>query len=99
MMTPAKVDIRSAKTAVLSQKKKTMQFRVVTEADIELTTFSTKPRASFDADNGDTRMIGFDVELAANEKLTVRVLMTPGSKEKPLKLDVKNVENWSRPLK
>ena len=99
MMTPAKVDIRSAKTAVLSQKKKTMQFRVVTEADIELTTFSTKPRASFDADNGNTRMIGFDVELAANEKLTVRVLMTPGSKEKPLKLDVKNVENWSRPLK
>jgi len=44
-------------------------------------------------------MIGFDVKLKANEKITIQVVMTPGSKEKPIKLDIKNVENWSQPLK
>jgi hypothetical protein len=43
-------------------------------------------------------MIGFDVELKANEKITIQVIMTPGAKEKPIKLDIKNVENWSKPL-
>ncbi len=98
MVTPAKVDIKSDKSAVLSQKNKTMQFDVVTEAVVKLATYSTEPRTQYDAGNGDTRMIGFDVELPANEKLTIRVLMTPGSKEKALKLDIKNVENWSHKL-
>jgi hypothetical protein len=98
MVTPAKVDIKSDKSAVLSQKNKTMQFCVVTEADVKLATYSTKPRSEYDAGNGDTRMIGFDLELAANEKVTVRVLMAPGPKEKPLNLDVKNVESWSHEL-
>jgi hypothetical protein len=76
-----------------------MQFNVYTEADIKLATYSTKPRSRFDEDNGDTRMLGFDVKLAANEKVTIQVVMTVGPEEKPLKGDIKNVENWSQPLK
>ena len=99
MVTPAKVDIKTAKKAVLRQKQKTMQFNVYTEADIKLATYSTEPRSYLDADNGDTQMLGFDVKLAANEKVTIQVVMTPGAKEKPLKGDIKNVESWSQPLK
>jgi hypothetical protein len=99
MVTPAKVEIKSAKKAVLAQKRKTMQFSVYTEADIKLATYSTEPRSALDEDNGDTRMLGFDVKLAANEKVTIQVVMTPGAKEKPFKGDIKNVENWSQPLK
>jgi hypothetical protein len=98
MVTPAKVNIKSGKSAVLSQKRKTMRFNVYSEADIKLEIYSTKPRSHLDADNGDTRMLGFDIELAPNEKITTRVVMTPGAKEKPLKGDIKNVENWSQPL-
>jgi len=99
MVTPARVDIKSDKTAILSQKQKTMQFHVVTKADAKLATYSTEPRSKYDAENGDTRMIGFDAKLSANEKVTIQVVMVAGSKEKPLKLDIKNVENWSQPLK
>ncbi len=98
MATPAKVNIKSDTRATLSQKQKTMQFHVITKADVKLATYSTEPRSRFDAKNGDTRMIGFDVELAANEKITIKVVMTPGSKEIPIDLDIKNVENWSQPL-
>ena len=98
MVTPAKVNIKSNNTAVLSQEQKTMQFNVYTEADVKLATYSTKPRSRLDAENPNTRMIGFDIELKANEKLTIRVVMTPGSKEKKLKLDIDDVENWSQPL-
>jgi DUF1680 family protein len=98
MVTPAKVDIKSDKSAVLSQEQKTMQFNVYTDSQVKLATYSTKPRSRLDAENPNTRMIGFDIELKANEKLTIRVVMTPGSKEKKLKLDIDDVENWSQPL-
>lgn len=100
MGTPAKVDIRSNKTAILSQKEKTMQFNVVTKADVKLTTYSTKPRASFDADNGDTRMIGFEVKLAPNEKVTIAVVMTTDESQKiPTEKSLKKIQNWSKPFK
>lgn len=98
MVTPAKVDIKSATKAVLRRKRKEMQFAVYTDADIQLATYSTKPRSYLDKKNGDTRMLGFDVKLAANEKTTIRVVMSAGAEEKPFNLDIKNVEDWSQPL-
>ncbi|MCF7954294.1 MAG: heparinase II/III family protein [Phycisphaerae bacterium] len=95
MVTPAKVDIKSDRTAVLSQEGKTMQFEVVTDSNVKVATYSTEPRSKYDAENPDTRMIGFDVELKAGEKVTVRVVMTPGAEVKPLTGDIKNVEGWS----
>jgi hypothetical protein len=95
MVTPAKVEIKSDKSAVLSQKRKTMRFNVYTDSQIKLATYSTEPRSRLDAKNPNTRMLGFDVELKANEKVTIQVVMTPGAKEKPLKLDIKNAESWS----
>ena len=96
MVTPAKVEIQSDKTAVLSQKQKTMRFSVVTEADVKLATYSTKPRADYDADNGNTRMIGYEVTLAPNEKATLAVVMTLGSQPAPT--EVQEIQSWSKPL-
>jgi len=98
MVTPARVDIQSDKAAILSQKQKTMQFQVVTEADVKLTTYSTKPRSSFDADNGDTRMIGFEVTLAPDEKVAIAVFMTAGSQHIPAEMSLKKIQTWSKPL-
>ena len=98
MATPAKVDIKSDKTATLSQKQKTMQFHVVTKADLKLTTYSTQPRASYDAKNPDTRMIGFEVTLAPNENVTIAVFMTPGSQQIPAEAGLKNIRSWSKPF-
>jgi hypothetical protein len=99
MVTPAEVDIKSDTTAVLSQKKKTMQFEVVTDSGVKVATYSTKPRTKYDAENKNSRMIGFDVKLKANEKVTIRVVMTPGSNIIPLKGRFTNLESWSAKLK
>ena len=72
MVTPAQVNIQSDTFAILSRKQKSMQFRVVTDADIKLATYSTEPRSHLDSENEDTRMIGFDVELAPDEKIMFR---------------------------
>jgi hypothetical protein len=98
MVTPARVDIQSDKAAILSLKQKTMQFQVVTEADVKLTTYSTKPRSMFDADNGDTRMIGFEVTLAPDEKVAIAVFMTAGSQHIPAEMSLKKIQTWSKPL-
>ena len=99
MATPAEVKIESERKARLIQKDKVMQFQVLTEADVKLTTFSTEPRADYDAENPNTRMIGFNVQLPADKELTIRVLMMPGEKEKTVDHDFQNLENWSPPLK
>jgi len=98
MVTPAKVDIQSDKKAILSQKQKTMKFQILTEADVKLATYSTEPRSKYDAGNGDTRMIGFDVSLAPNEKATIAVVMTGGSQPIPAKTDIRDIQSWSKPL-
>ena len=98
MATPAKVDIQSDKTAILSQKQKTMRFDVVTDTDVKLATYSTKPRADYDADNGDTRMIGFEIELAAGQEVRLTILMTPEAKSKPAVPAIKPCLDWSKPL-
>ncbi|MCF7955286.1 MAG: heparinase II/III family protein [Phycisphaerae bacterium] len=95
MVTPAKVDIKSDTAAVLSQNNKTMQFEVFTDSNVKAATYSTEPRSKYDAENPGTCMIGFDVKLKANEKVTVKVVMTPGAKAKPIIGDIKNVEKWS----
>jgi hypothetical protein len=75
-----------------------MKFQVVTEADVKLATYSTEPRSKYDADNGDTRMIGFDVTLAPNEKVTIAVVMTYGSQPIPTETDIRKIQSWSKPL-
>ncbi len=98
MATPAEVKLQSDRKARLIQKDKVMQFQILTDADVKLTTFSTEPRAEYDAPNPNTRMIGFNVELPPNKEFTIRVLMTPGQKEKTVEQDFQTLENWSPSL-
>jgi hypothetical protein len=98
MVTPATVEIVSDNSALLKQKGKVLQFRVVSDADVKLGTFSTEPRADYDAQNPGTRMIGFDVLLEPGQHQTVRVMMAAGTEEGPLDTNLKNVEAWSELL-
>ncbi|MBN1818535.1 MAG: heparinase II/III family protein, partial [Sedimentisphaerales bacterium] len=61
MVTPAEVSIESNNSAVLKKAGKIMRMTVFTEGPIQLKTYSTEPKADFDAANPDTRLIGFEV--------------------------------------
>ena len=94
MTTAAGVNITSDTTAILSQEQKEMQFHVVTDSDIELTTFSTEPPASYDSANPDTRQIGFKVELESNESTRMAVFLIPGAQNDPVNAEFLQSDLW-----
>jgi len=78
MVTPAEVDIQSATKAILKKDGKTLAFEVMCPKETKIATWSTEPRSDWDEPNPGTRIIGFEVKLAANEETDVTVIMSPG---------------------
>jgi len=97
MVTGAKVLIQSPRQAVLEQDGKKLLVRVVSDTPAQLTIYSTEPKAEWDAPNPGRRMIGFEVELAAAQKQSIGVLMTPGNKDDS-DIHLRPVLSWSDEL-
>ncbi|MHC4741299.1 MAG: heparinase II/III domain-containing protein [Planctomycetota bacterium] len=97
MVTPAKVSIKGKKEALLTKSGKTMRFTVITDKDIQLQTYSTAPKADYDASNGDTRLIGFEVSLSPVQMSRTVVLMTPASKKEEAETNLPALLKWSKP--
>jgi hypothetical protein len=88
MVTPADVKILDYNTVELTQNGKKMYMQVVSKNKISLKTWSTDPVNSFDESNPGTIRVGFEVNLAANEKSDFTVFLSPAKKTikaKPLK--------------
>ncbi len=88
MVTPADVKILDYNTVELTQNGKKMYMQVVSKNKISLKTWSTNPVNSFDESNPGTIRVGFEVNLAANEKSDFTVFLSPAKKTikaKPLK--------------
>jgi len=97
MVTPAQVSIESNKSALLKKEGKTMHFNVLTDQEIQLKTYSTKPKADYDASNPGTRLIGFEVSLSPGQAVRLAVLMSPSSVKTKTSIDLKSVLQWSKP--
>jgi len=97
MVTGAKVSITSKKDALLKKDGKTMRFTVVTDEKIELQTYSTAPKADYDASNGDTRLIGFEVSLSSGQTARTAVLMSPSKAKAKAPIDLPSLLQWSEP--
>ena len=97
MVTPAEVTIESSNKALLKIGKKVMRLSVLTDEKIQLKTWSTEPKADYDAPNRGTRLIGFEVSLSAGQAVrTVVIMSPPGAKARP-SIDLKPVLQWSTP--
>jgi len=77
MVTPAEVQIISSNKAILKKDGKTMAFEVICPKATKIQVWSTEPRSNWDEPNPGTRIIGFEVNLAADEEIRVTVTMTP----------------------
>ena len=97
MVTPAKVSITGNKDALLKKDGKTMRFTVVTDAKIRLQTYSTAPQADYDASNGDTRLIGFEVSLSSGQSARTVVVMSPSKAKGNAAIDLPGLLEWSKP--
>ncbi len=94
MVTGADVSIEGNKTALLKQKTKTMRLTVLTDKPIKLRTYSTEPKADYDAPNRGTRMIGFEVSLSGDEAARTVVVMTGSDAIADPMIDIKSVLKW-----
>lgn len=90
MVTPADVKILDYNTVELIQNGKKMYMQVVSKNIISLKTWSTDPVNSFDEPNPGTIRVGFEVNLAANEKSDFTVFLSPSKKT----MKVKPLKSW-----
>jgi Heparinase II/III-like protein len=99
MVTPAEVTIVNDKHARLVQQGKTMRLTVLAGAQtqLKLKTYSTEPKADYDAPNPNTRMIGFEVAVPAGQKLRTAVLLTPPGVRADEAIDLEPLAAWSEP--
>jgi hypothetical protein len=77
MLTPAAVTLTGPNTALLSKDGQTLTLRVAEPARISLKTWPTDPPHDYDAPNPGTTLVGFEVELPANAKAALSVLLLP----------------------
>lgn len=99
MATKANVDIQSDQQALLTQDGKTLHLEIIGANNAKLATYSTEPRADYDAPNPNTRMIGFQVELDPKEKIRMAVLITSGSTDvRATPPSLRSLTAWSAPL-
>jgi len=94
MVTPAEVTIVNDRHAQLQQQGKTMALTVLTDAKTRLTTYSTEPKADYDAPNPGTRLVGFEVSLPAGKEASTTVVLTPPGARANAAPDLKPLANW-----
>ncbi|MBN1125153.1 MAG: heparinase II/III family protein [Sedimentisphaerales bacterium] len=97
MVTPAEVSVENNNNALLKKAGKTMRLTVLTEAQVQLRTYSTEPKADYDAPNPNTRLIGFEVSLSSGQAVRTTVLISPLSENATLAVDLPSVRTWSAP--
>jgi len=97
MVTTAEIVIESSNTALLKQEAKAVRLTVLTDEDIKLRTYSTEPKADYDAPNPGTRLIGFEVSLAPQQQALTIVIINPSSATAELQIEPKSVLQWSNP--
>lgn len=90
MVTPAEVQILDYNTVELIQNGKKMYLQVVSKNKISLKTWSTEPVNSYDEPNTGTIRIGFESNLAANEKSEFSVFLSTSKKSKK----IKSLKEW-----
>jgi hypothetical protein len=97
MVTPAKVSITDDTDALLTKDGKAMRLTVITNEKIKLKTYSTAPKADYDAPNPDACLIGFEVPLSPGRAVRTVVLMSPSNLNTEPSLDLPSVLQWSKP--
>ena len=77
LLTPADVKITGKNEAELTKNGKKLLLQVQEPANITMKTWSTVPPNWYDAANPGTMMTGFEVNIPANTKTTLTVLLIP----------------------
>jgi hypothetical protein len=96
MLTPAEVKISGDGGAELSQNGKKLHLKVIQPAGAVLKTWSTDPGHEYDAPNPGTMLVGFEVNVPANTKVDLSVLLVPDGVVLKKEPSVPKLSNWKK---
>jgi len=98
MVTPAKVTAIQGNSLTLEQRGKTLQVSVDGDVKPTWSTYSTEPKADYDAANPGTRMVGFEFSLRPNQQARYTVTLMPSGTTLPGNRTDKPLQRWSAPI-
>ncbi|WP_324679088.1 heparinase II/III domain-containing protein [Hymenobacter sp. GOD-10R] len=94
MVTPATVRITGKNTAELTQDGKKLFLQVQEPAQVTMKTWPTTPPHAYDVPNPGTTLVGFEVQLPANAKTALNVLLVPEKAQKQAKQKSTSLAQW-----
>ncbi len=98
MVTPAQATAMQGNRLILKQKGKTLRLSVDGDIKPIWSTYSTEPKADYDAANPGTRLVGFEFTLKPNQQVRYTVTLAPASTPIATERILKPVETWSAPM-
>lgn len=94
MLTSANVDLIGKNTAELTKNGKKLVMRLISPSNAEFVIRSTVPPHSYDAPNPGTTIIGFEVNVAANSKAELIVLLLPEGATENIRYTGLRLSEW-----
>lgn len=94
MLTPATVTSISGNHAELTSKGQKLSLSIKGIRGAKFQTWSTDPRHNYDAANPGTTLIGFEITVPANTRITYNVIMTPAGNISQKSTDLKELDKW-----
>ena len=95
MLTPATVSITGSNKAELTKNGKKLILHVQEPATVNMKTWSTEPVHDYDAANPGTTLVGFEVKVPANTKMSLTVLLIPESSAGVTMPKVQPLQQWA----
>ncbi len=94
MLTHDNIEIVNDRLAIIKKDGKELKFMILEPENAKIQTYSTDPPNDFEDKNPNTVMIGFELDLKANEKQTLRVALVPGKNTVPDNFKSMKLADW-----
>jgi hypothetical protein len=96
MLTPAEVRIDENGMAELSQNGKKLQLKVAEPANASIKTRLAQPTHDYDAPNPGATLVEFEINLPANTKNTINVLLIPEGVSVNKETKIPSLSDWKK---
>jgi hypothetical protein len=93
LVTPAEVELTNT-GATLTKDGKTLYLKINTSAKYQMKTWSTSPTTGYDVENPGTIMVGFEIQIPANSKQSIEVLLIPEKSASRADFLNKTLNDW-----
>ncbi len=96
LLTSTDVKLKSDGTAELTKNGKKLLIKVQEPEHVIMKTWTTTSANDYDAPNPGTTLVGFEVNVPANTKASLTVLLIPEQASAPVNKEILPLKNWNK---